>query len=133
MSTMNISVGDSVRVENFIFTAVTQLKPGLWYCLDSNDIKHFIYETQMSKACPTYEFDGVLLEHGIVFADHIKDGELERHRIEKDMICQMNKHSKGEWTSPKGVKWRWDLNELSFWRNDVFFAVRLMTPCGRWI
>ena len=74
-----------------------------------------------------------LLEHGIVFADHIKDGELERHRIEKDMICQMNKHSKGEWTSPKGVIWRWDLNELSFWRNDVFFAVRLMTPCGRWI
>jgi hypothetical protein len=130
---MSISIGDSVTAGQIQYTTVARLNDHLWQCFDSNDNPAFISETEMTKSDSTHEFDGKLLQHGIIFADRVENDVLERHRISTEMISEMNKCCIGHWTAPNGVEWRWELTSLSLWRNDVYFAMRLMTPCGRWI
>jgi len=130
---MDICIGDTVLFQDQEYTTIARLNSTVWLCYDAEDSSVFISTVEMSKAPPTHELDGILLEHGVVFADHVISDKLQRYRIQPNMLREMNRHWMGHWTTSDGVKWRWDLSKLSFWRNGVFFAVRLMTPCGRWI
>lgn len=126
-------MGDVISIYGLEVTLLMKESAKTWIAImDDNNLFRAQIE-DANKLSPTYDYNEELLVHAKCFADRVDDDKLTRIEICKDMFDAMNDPQTKQWRSPDDVLWEWDLLSLSFRRNGVFFAMRIMTPRGRFI
>jgi len=126
-------MGDVIAIYNLEMTLLKKETPKTWIAVMDDDRLFRAQIEDFKKLCPTHDYDEEILVRAKFFADRVDDDKLTRIEICQDMINAMNDPDIKKWWSPDDVLWEWDLMNLAFRRNCVFFAMRIMTPRGRFI
>lgn len=128
-----LRLGDSIQIFDLNMTLLYELDDKHWIAL-MDDNKLFKAEKRfINKISATHEYNEQLLTEARFWADRDDNGKLTRFEICEEMIEAMNNPEIKHWMSQDDILWEWDLDRQDFLRNGVYFAMRIMTPCGRWI
>ena len=128
-----LRLGDSIQIFDLNMTLLYELDDKHWIAL-MDDNKLFKAEKRfINKISATHEYNEQLLTEARFWADRDDNGKLTRFEICEEMIEAMNNPEIKHWISQDDILWEWDLDRQDFLRNGVYFAMRIMTPCGRWI
>ena len=128
-----LRLGDSIQIFDLNMTLLYELDDKHWIAL-MDDNKLFKAEKRfINKISATHEYNEQLLTEARFWADRDDNGKLTRFEICEEMIEAMNNPEMKHWMSQDDILWEWDLDRQDFLRNGVYFAMRIMTPCGRWI
>jgi hypothetical protein len=105
-----------------------------WYALDQNKEKVGIcteFATLLPSQCTYWcewvhkpRFFGERLIDGEWHQFEIKNAQM-RSEVENDML-------KGRFTI-KGVVWKWNIQDLTLFKNEERWLLRIMTPGGYWL
>ena len=125
--------GDVIEIYGLEMTLLKKETPKTWIAIMDDDRLFRAQIEDSKKLRPTHDYYEEFLVRAKFFADRVDDDKLARIEICQDMIDAMNDPETKQWLSPDDVLWEWDLMSLSFRRNCVFFAMRIMTPRGRFI
>ena len=127
------NMGDVIAIYGLEMTLLMKEAPNTWIAImDDNELFRAQIE-DAQKLSPTHDYNEEMLVRAKCFADRVDDDKLTRIEICQDMMDAMNDPETKQLLSPDGVPWEWDLMSRSFRRNRVFFAMRIMTPRGRFI
>ncbi len=128
-----LCLGDSIKIFDIDMTLLYELDDKYWIALMDDNRLFKAEKTFLNKLSPTHDYNEQLLTKARFWADRDNNGQLTRFEICKEMVEAMNNPKIHHWVDSDDVLWEWDLNTLAFWRNCVYFAMRIMTPRGRWI
>lgn len=126
-------MGDVITIYGLEMTLLKKETPKTWVAIMDDDRLFRAQIKDSTKLSPTHDYNEEFLVRAKFFADRIDDDKLTRIEICQDMVDAMNDPNTKQWLSPDDVLWEWDLMRLAFHRNCVFFAMRIMTPRGRFI
>ena len=128
-----LRLGDSIQIFDLNMTLLYELDDEHWIAL-MDDNKLFKAEKRfINKISATHEYNEQLLTEARFWADRDDNGKLTRFEICEEMIEAMNNPEIKHWMSQDDILWEWDLDRQDFLRNGAYFAMRIMTPCGRCI
>lgn len=131
---MSFFIGDSVlSAEALPLTLISKSSEGKWIAMDSSKSMHEVLEANIERCTATHEFNGLLLDRAKLWADRVDEDNLTRLELPDSLVDTMNRFNVDIWMSSDGTLWEWNLQTLEMYRNGVYFALRLMTPCGEWI
>lgn len=126
-------MGDVIAIYGLEMTLLKKETPKTWIAIMHDDRLFRAQIKDSTKLSPTHDYNEEFLVRAKFFADRVDDDKLTRIEICQDMVDAMNDPNTKQWLSPDDVLWEWDLMRLTFYRNCVFFAMRIMTPRGRFI
>ena len=126
-------MGDVISIYGLEMTLLMKETPKTWIAIMDDNRLFRANNEDFKKLSPTHDYHEDFLVRAKFFADRVDDDNLTRIEICQDMIDAMNNPKTKQWWSLDDVLWEWDLMTLTFKRNCVFFAMRIMTPRGRFI
>ena len=128
-----LRLGDSIQIFDLNMTLLYELDDKHWIALMDDNRLFKAVKRFINKISATHEYNEQLLTEARFWADRDDNGKLTRFEICEEMIEAMNNPKIKHWMSQDDILWEWDLDRQDFLRNGVYFAMRIMTPCGRWI
>lgn len=105
-----------------------------WYALDSEKRKVGISEhfaTHLPSQCTHY---GVWVYQPKFFGERLVDNKWYEFEIKNAKMSSdvQNNRTYGEFTE-NGILWKWNIKDLTLFKDDEKWLLRIMTPGGYWL